>query len=125
MARSFFAYPILKIRLSSQSGNKVMTAAYAAIYTLSDQNPFDFVGGSIDLTNMADGDSVDIRIRKTIASGGGYIVMDETSYAGNQPAGRELIELGSITNIYGLEISMRQTLGTLRTFATEFFEAVR
>lgn len=116
----------LALQRSTQSGSKAMTAGYTAVYSESNTQPWIFSAGYIDLTNMlAAADSVDIRVRQVITPGGAYVTTDEKNYLGVQPTGHKLIHIDSIMNIYGVEISMRQTAGVLRTFDCEFFHAKR
>ena len=117
--------PSLSLRRSTQSGNKAMSAAYVAVYSDSSTAPWMFVSGEIDLSTMQVGDSIDIRVRKTMASGGTAIVDDTKTYTDAQPAGHQSTHIGSIINVYGVEISMRQTAGVLRTLNCEFFDAKR
>lgn len=116
---------LLILERSTQSGSKVMTAAYVTEYEQSDDAPYIFCGAKIDLTNMQAGDIIDIRIRTKLEEGGAYIVQDEKSFNGVQPASKKTIRIGAQPDIYGLEIAMRQTVGVLRVILCEFFEAKR
>ena len=117
--------PMLSLKRSSQSGAKAMAAAYAAVYSESSSQSFIFSGANIDLSTMAAADVIDIRIRKVIIQGGGWVNHDEVQYADAQPTGHPSISIAGIANIYGIEISMRQTAGVLRTKPCEFFDAKR
>lgn len=125
MANATSGNTSLKVRRSTQSGSKALTAAYAAIYTESCSQAFIFASAMIDLTNMQAGDVVDIRVRKKLAVGGSWINVDELSYSGAQPSGHPAAIIGSLLGIYEIEISMRQTAGVLRTITAEFFDAKR
>ena len=125
MAEIASVSPILSTRRSTQSGNKALTAAYVVEYTEFSTAPWVFMGADIDLTTMADGDVVDIRIQKRIAFGGALVVADVKTYHDAQPADHLLVSLGSMINTYGIEISMRQTAGALRTIPCEFYDSKR
>ena len=125
MATASSMPPMLRLDRSSQSGAKAMAAAYAVVYTESSTQAFLFSGANIDLSTMAAADVIDIRIRKVVILGGGWVNHDEVSYADAQPTGHPSISIAGIANIYGIEISMRQTAGVLRTIPCEFFDAKR
>lgn len=114
---------LLKLRRSTQSGDKVMTADYAAVYEEKAEGAYVFAGAKIDLTNMQAGDAIDIRVRTRLKDGGSYVALDETSYAGVQPDGKKAIRITAMLDNYGLEIAMRQTAGPLRVIPCEFFDA--
>jgi hypothetical protein len=125
MAQGSAMPPLLRIKRSSQSGQKVMTAAWVAVYWESCTQVYLFAGAHLDLTTMAAGDTIDVRIRKVMASGLGWVVTDQIQYTGAQPAGHPIAQISGIPDVYGVEISMRQTAGVLRTIPCEFFDAKR
>lgn len=125
MAEMYPSPPILRVRRSVQSGNKTMAAAWAAVYSSSSTYAYMFGQGSIDLTNMAAGDIVNVRIRKQVDPSGGVINHDQKQFFGVQPDERKQFKIGSILDVYGLSIEMQQTAGALRTFYCEFFDARR
>ena len=71
------------------------------------------------------GDVVDVRVRTKLEGGGDYKTMWEKSYSGVQPDDRKVIKLSAMPDNYGLEVSMRQTAGTLKYILCEFFDAKR
>lgn len=127
MAHAVTSAPILRLARSAQSGSKAMTAAYAVVYSESSISAiaYIFAGAEIDLSSMQAGDIIDVRVRKVVVSGGGWINHDEKSYSGAQPTGHPSKHISPIPDVYGVEISMRQTLGVLRTIPCEFFDAKR
>lgn len=125
MATANSTPPLLILQRSAQSGDKVMTAAYAVVYVDSSSQPYIFAGAEVDLSTMQAGDVVDIRVRKRLADGGALVVHDERSYSGARPTTHPSIRIAPITDIYGVEIAMRQTAGVLRTFSSEFYPAKR
>lgn len=127
MAHGSGASSSLSLGRSAQSGNYTMTAAWQAVFSDSSSMPWIFYGGVIDLTNMADGDVIAVRVRKTIALGGAWILVSQLKYANLQPVGKKLVNVSAITDVYGLEISMWQPLvaANYLVIATEWFPAKR
>lgn len=117
--------PLLALRRSAQSGVKVMTAAWAVVFTdLSTSTiAYLFGGAKINLSPMQAGDHIDIRVRKIVVSGGAWVNHDELGYDDAQPADHPSVSISSIPDVYGTEISMRQTAGVLRTIECEFYAA--
>ncbi|MFC1940023.1 hypothetical protein ACFLXO_05000 [Chloroflexota bacterium] len=116
---------LLKLQRSPQSGWKLMTGDYASVYEESHAVAYIFAGSKIDLSPMEAGDVVDIRVRTKLEGGGSYKTMWEKSYSGVQPDDRKVIRLSAMPDNYGLEVSMRQTAGTLKYILCEFFDAKR
>ena len=114
---------LLKLKRSTQSGDKVMTADYAAIYEEKSESAYIFAGARIDLTNMQAGDTIDVRVRTKLKDGGSYVALAEDSYTGLQPDSKKAIRITAMLDNYGLEIAMRQTAGPLRVIPCEFFDA--
>ena len=114
---------LLKLRRSTQSGDKVMTADYAAVYEEKAESAYIFAGAKIDLTNMQAGDTIDVRVRTKLKDGGSYVALAEDSYTGLQSDSKKAIRVTAILDNYGLEIAMRQTAGPLRVIPCEFFDA--
>lgn len=117
--------PVLALRRSGQSGTKAMAAAYTVVYTdlSSSSIAYLFGGARINLSTMAAGDHIDIRVRKIVLSGGAWVNHDEIGYDNAQPAAHPSVQVAAIPDVYGVEIAMRQTAGTLRTIETEFYAA--
>jgi len=116
---------LLKLQRSPQSGWKLMTGDYAPVYEESQVVAYIFAGGKIDLSPMEAGDVIDIRVRTKLEDGDSYKTTWEQSYSGVQPDDRKVIRLSAMPDNYGLEISMRQTAGTLKFILSEFFDAKR
>ena len=114
---------LLKLRRSTQSGDKVMTADYAAVYEEKAEGAYIFVGAKIDLTSMEAGDAIDVRVRTKLKDGGSYVTLDEKSFVGVQPDIKKAIRITAMPDNYGVEITMRQTAGPLRVIPCEFFDA--
>jgi hypothetical protein len=116
---------LLKLQRSFQSGWKLMTGSYAPVYEESHSVAYIFCGGKVDLSPMEAGDVIDIRVRTKLEGGGSYKTMWENSYSGVQPDYRKVIRLSAMPDNYGLEVSIRQTAGTLKYILCEFFDAKR
>lgn len=127
MAHAVISPPLLRLKRSAQSGSKAMTATYEVIYTDSSSSgiAYIFAGAEFDLSNMAAGDVIAVRFRKVVILGGGWVNHDEFAYTGVQPAGHPSKHIGPIPDVYGVEISMCQTAGTLISVPCEFYEAKR
>ena len=116
---------LLKLERSPQSGWKLMTGSYEPVYEESHSVAYIFAGGKIDLSPMEAADIVDVRVRTKLEGGDSYKTMWEKSYSGVQPSDRKVIKLSAMPDNYGLEVSMRQTAGTLKYILCEFFDAKR
>lgn len=125
MAHASIMPPMLRLKRSAQSGSKAMAAAWTVIYTESSIMAYIFAGAIIDLSTMEAGDTIDIRVRKVLTSGGALVNHDAMNYVGAMPAGHQTVHIAPIPDVYGVEIAMRQTAGVLRTIPTEFFDAMR
>lgn len=127
MAGATSVPPVLALRRSGQSGTKSMAAASAWVVVYSDLSSstiaYLFGGGRINLSTMAAGDHIDIRVRKIVLSGGSWVNHDQPGYDDAQPSNHPSVAIGAIPDVYGVEIAMRQTAGTLRSIETEFYAA--
>ena len=125
MAGATSVPPVLSLRRSGQSGTKAMTIAWTVIYSdLSSSNiAYLFGGARINLSTMLAGDHIDIRVRKIVLSAGAWVLHDQLEYEDAQPANHPSVAIGAIPDVYGMEISMRQTAGALITVETEFYVA--
>ena len=56
-------------------------------------------------------------------SGGSWVNHDQLGYDDAQPANHPSVAISAIPDVYGIEISMRQTAGALTTVETEFYAA--
>lgn len=121
------AAPLLILRRSDQSESKTLTGAYATVFEDSDTIPWMFAGAWIDLTAMGAGDTVYIRVSAKGRAGGAYIVEDENSYTGVQPADAKAIRISAMPNVYGVKIEAYQSAGAppYLSLDMEFFTAKR
>lgn len=125
MATAYICPPMLRLKRSAQSGMKDMTADWQVLYTESCPMAYLFGGAEIDLSQMQAGDVIDVRVRKQIVIGGGFVIHDQVQYSNAQPATHPTMRIGPIPDVYGVEVAMRQTVGVLRTITTEFWDAKR
>lgn len=125
MAHAVVSPPMLRLKRSAQSGSKAMTAAYIAVYTESSIMAYIFAGAMFDLSTMEAGDIIDILVEKVVVSDGAWVSHDHMNYVGAMPAGHLTVHIAPIPDVYGVRISARQVLGTLRTLPCEFFDAMR
>ena len=125
MATAYVSPPMLRLKRSGQSASYAMAAAWAVVYTESSIMAYLFSGAIIDLSTMQAGDTIDIRVRKQLVSGGNWIPHDLMTYTGAMPAGHQTVHIAPIPDVWGVEIAMRQTAGTLRTIDAEFYDAKR
>jgi len=125
MAGATSVPPLLSLRRSGQSGTKAMAVPWTVVYSdLSSSNiAYLFGGARINLSTMQAGDHIDIRVRKIVLSGGAWVNHDELGYDNVQPANHPSVAISAIPDVYGIEIAMRQTAGTLRMIETEFYAA--
>jgi len=124
-ATAFTVSPILRLKRSPQSGNKIMTVAWQTVYSQSQLYAWMFGSGRIDLTNMLALDFVEIRVSSRQVAGGAYIIEDLMDYTGVQPVNKPKVTIGAFADVFGVLIEMRQTVGALRTFYCEFTDATR
>lgn len=125
MAFAQSVQPVLALRRSAQSGLKTMTAAWQVVFT--DVSATDiaylFGGARINLSPMLAGDHINIRVRKRVVPAGAWVLHDQLGYDDAQPANHPSVALTAIPDVYGIEVSMQQTVGVLRTIETEFYAA--
>lgn len=125
MAHAVTSPPILRLRRSLQSGEKLMTADYVPVYIEDSTHSFFFCGARLDFSTMQAGDSVDVQLLAKLSEDASFTLLDTMTYSGARPSGRSIATVGYLANVYGVEILMRQTAGALRTFPCEFYDAKR
>ena len=122
--------PSLSFKRSAQSGSKGMTAAWQIVYTENTSLSllaYLFAGAEINLSGMAAGDTIEVRIRKILIPTGAWVVHDQKSFSNAQPVTHPSMHINPIPDVYGVEISARQTLvaAALLVIEMEFFDAKR
>jgi len=117
--------PMLRLKRSAQSGSKAMATDWTAVYTESSVMAYLFLGGWFDLSTMALGDIIEIRVQKQLSAGGALTNHDLKTYNDVQPPGHQVAYISPLPDVFGIEISMRQTLGVLKAIPAEMFDAMR
>ncbi|MBA7558433.1 hypothetical protein ES708_00036 [subsurface metagenome] len=56
-------------------------------------------------------------------AGGAWVLHDQIDYNGAQPANHPIVSIGGIPDVFGVQVSMRQTAGALRSIECEFYVA--
>jgi len=115
--------PILSFKRSAQSGSKAMTAAWQVVYTENNSlslSGYLFAGAEINLSGMAAGDTIEVRIRKILISGGAWVMHDQKTYSDAQPVTHPSIHINPIPDVYGVEISTRQVAVAVALLQIEF-----
>lgn len=125
MAIAMTSPPMLRLKRSAQSGTKAMTVGWQVVYLESCPMAYIFAGAEIDLSNMLAGDTIDVRIRKQIVSGGAWVVHDQKQYLNAQPVTHPSMHISALPDVYGIEIAIQQTLGVPRNVDCEFYDAKR
>jgi hypothetical protein len=93
------------------SGGHTVGTAWTTLATNTTAGTYEFY---LDLTNLADGDRVEVRVEKIIRAGGSYRVTDIIGI--DNAVTRVGLFSYALTNVDGLRISFRQTLGTARSY---------
>ncbi|MDP2729130.1 MAG: hypothetical protein Q8O55_01450 [Dehalococcoidales bacterium] len=115
--------PSLSFKRSAQSGSKVMTAAWQVVYTENTAvslMAYLFAGAEINLSPMAAGDTINVRIRKILVPGGAWVIHDQVAYNNAQPVTHPSVHINPIPDVYGCEISMQQTAVAVALLQIEF-----
>jgi hypothetical protein len=79
----------------------------------------------VDLSNLANGDVVELRAKMKISAGGDYITLFNATYAHYQgdPDFSEVLKVSlPITHIHGLKYTLHQVDGTNRDFPYEIIQ---
>lgn len=102
----------------SSSGSQ--TAVVGTEHTLANPTTSKWFSGWIDLTNMASGDTVEIRVSVIVKTAGSYILysLDTLQNAQTTPA----YHLPSLPSDIGYKLTLKQTAGTARVFDWKLYE---
>ncbi len=109
---------------SSTSGSTTTSGSEVTFFEdLDSTYAFNFGGGWIDVSTMATGDTITVKVYVKIKSGGTYrTTLSDTYYDGQST---ELLAIGGMTNVYGVKVTVTQSEGTYRTFDHEWYTAHR
>jgi len=125
MATIFAVSPNLRLKRSSQSGNRTMTVAWQTVYQQTELFAFMFASGRFDLTNMVAGDHIEIQYHTRHENNGDWIIEDLFDYDDAQPTNKQKVSLGAIIDTFGVRIQMRQTVGVLKDVFVDLYDATR
>ena len=102
------------------SGSGTQTATIGTEHTLFNPVTSKWFSGWIDLTNMASGDTTEIRIYAIAKTAGSYILYSLDTYIGAQTI--PLVHCASLPSDIGFKVTLKQTVGTGRTYDWKFYE---
>src|SRR5678816_1035681 len=102
------------------SSSGTQTATIGTEHTLYNPTTSKFFTGLVDLTNMASGDTTEIRVYIIAKTAGSYILYHMQSYSGVQTT--PLVFLPPLPSDIGYKLTLKQTAGTGRTYDWKVFE---
>src|SRR5215212_2215756 len=103
------------------SSNGTQTATVGVEHTLYNPTANKWFSGYVDLTNMASGDTTEIRVSAIIKTAGSYILYYMNSYSGAQTY--PLIYIPPFPSDIGWKLTLKQTAGTGRTYDWRVYES--
>jgi hypothetical protein len=120
---------LLDLARSPQSGTTTMTGAELTLYEETSANPFAFLGGFVDLTNMQAGDTIVLKVYVKIKSGGAYRQWSDdavNTYTGVQTVAiKHFNGPGDIYNLDGFKVTCTQSAGVNRDVDHSWYDAKR
>lgn len=96
------------------------TATITTEHTLTTQTGNKFYTAYIDLTNMASGDTVEIRASVIVKAAGSHILYYLATYSGAQT--NPLVYIPALPSDISYKITLKQTAGTGRTYDWRLYE---
>lgn len=96
------------------------TATVTTEHTLTTQTGNKFYSAYIDLTNMASGDTVEIRVSVIVKTAGSHILYYLGTYSGAQT--NPLVYVASLPSDISWKLTLKQTVGTGRTYDFRVYE---
>jgi hypothetical protein len=96
------------------------TTVIGTEYTLSNPTGNKFYTAYVDLTNMASGDTVEIRVSAIIKSAGSYILYYLGTYSGAQS--NPLVYIAPLPSDIGWKLTIKQTAGSTRNYDYRVYE---
>jgi len=127
MATAYPTPPVLRLHRSPQSGNYTMTGGWQTVYAQSRNYAWMFASAKINLSNMAAGDSIEIRVQTRDTQGGAFDIHDMFDYDDAQPVNKQKITIGTLIDTFGVIIEMRQpavAVALIQCYC-EFYDAIR
>ena len=102
----------------SSSGSQ--TAVLNTEHTLYNPTTSKFFTGYVDLTNMASGDTTEIRVYLIVKSAGSYVQYYISIYTGAQT--NDAVYIPPLPSNYGWKLTLKQTAGTGRVYDWTVYE---
>jgi hypothetical protein len=102
------------------SSNGTQTAVIGTEHTLYNPTTNHWFSGIIDLTNMASGDTTEIRVYLIAKTSGSYIQYFMQSFQNAQTS--PLLHIPSLPSDIGWKLTLKQTAGTGRAYDWKVFE---
>ena len=103
------------------SSNGTQTATIATEHTLYNPTTNKWFSGYVDLTNMASGDTTEIRVYVLVKTAGSYIIYSSDTFTGAQTT-KPLYHIPSLPSDLGWKITLKQVSGTGRSYDWRVFE---
>lgn len=100
--------------------NGTQTATVTTEHTLATLTGNKFYTAYIDLTNMASGDTVEIRVSVIVKTAGSHILYYLGTYSGAQT--NPLVYIAPLPSDLSWKLTIKQTIGTGRTYDWRIFE---
>jgi hypothetical protein len=102
------------------SSSGTQTATINTEHTLYNPTTNKFFTGYVDLTNMASGDTVELRVYVIAKTAGAYILYYVQTYTDVQT--NKLVYVAPLPSDIGWKLTLKQTAGTGRTYDWRVFE---
>ena len=102
------------------SNSGTQTAVIGTEHVLFNPLTSKFFTGYIDLTNMASGDIVEIRVSLIVKTAGSYILYFLQTYVNAQT--NPLVYIPTLPSDVGFKLTLKQTAGTARTYDWRVYE---
>lgn len=102
------------------SAEGTQTSVISTEHTLYNPTINKFFTGYIDLTNMASGDTVEIRVSLIVKTAGSYILYWLGTYVDVQT--NPLIYIPTFPSDIGFKLTLKQTSGTVRNYDYRIYE---
>lgn len=103
------------------SSNGTQTAVVTTEHTLYNPTSNKWYSAYVDLTNMASGDTTEIRVYVLVKTAGSYILYNMSSYSGAQTY--PLVYIPPLPSDLGWKLTLKQTVGTGRNYDWRVFES--
>lgn len=102
------------------SASGTQTTVIGTEHTLFNPTTNKWFSGYIDVTNMTTGDTVEVRVYTIVKTAGSYILYSLTTLVDAQTL--NLYHIPSFPSDIGFKVTLKQTVGTARTYDWKFYE---